>query len=348
MPASLAPHLSGRFMKLKQNGGTRTVAPLASTTRRAKLHGVFAALFTVLLWSSWIITSKLGMSANIPQFDMALIRYGFPALGFSFFVFRARRLLLGIPRIHLWAMCFGAGLPFFYLGTLGMKFAPATHAGILIPGTFPFFVSLIAVVVYRESLSLQRALGLAAIFLGIVVLIVPEIISASDYTLVFGHLLFLAASLCWSCFTVSMRVSGVPPLAASGVFSLFSVLGLALFFVLGGRDSDVHDAAFSDKLDVYFTLFAVQGVMVGLLAGFSFGFAIHRLGAEKTAALGALTPVVSMVLAAPVLGEVVSLSTLFALFIVCLGVLSASGLNLLSIFKMNLGEGGKRSVVVRS
>lgn len=71
---------------------------------------------------------------------------------------------------------------------------------------------------------------------------------------------------------------------------------------------------------------AVQGIAVGLGAGFLYGYAIRALGAEITSAIGSLTPVCATVLAAVFLQESVELFTLLGLSLVTLGVIAASGL----------------------
>ena len=71
--------------------------------------------------------------------------------------------------------------------------------------------------------------------------------------------------------------------------------------------------------------FFVQSMLVGLFTGFSYGYAINALGAERTAAMGALTPVLASLLAIPLLHESIGLAAIFGLCFVCVGVVFASG-----------------------
>ncbi len=67
-----------------------------------------------------------------------------------------------------------------------------------------------------------------------------------------------------------------------------------------------------------------QGLGVGIIANYSYAFAIRRLGAEMSAAIGAFTPVVAALIAIPVFGETVSVLTLCAMALIVLGAVLAS------------------------
>lgn len=283
--------------------------------------GVMSALVTACIWASWLISVKMGATSALTMFDLSMMRYGMPALMFAYFTYQARAQIRRVPLHILAGISLGAGVPFFYLASQGMHFAPVSHAGLLIPGTFPLFVTAIAVLIYKEPLSSQRLMGLAAIAIGIITLLAESFLAHSGQVLK-GDLYFLGASFCWALFTVSLRVSGLPPLAATGLLGMVSCGLLVLLYALGVLDSGLLSVS-SNTLVL--TQFVVQGIMVGLVTGFSYGFAIKQIGAENTAALGSLTPVIASVAAYPILAETLSINGILSMSLICFGVLCASG-----------------------
>jgi drug/metabolite transporter (DMT)-like permease len=71
---------------------------------------------------------------------------------------------------------------------------------------------------------------------------------------------------------------------------------------------------------------AVQGILSGLIAIFSYGFAVAALGAARAAAFSALAPVLATIGGAVLLGEEPASGDLASIALVTLGVVLASGL----------------------
>lgn len=70
--------------------------------------------------------------------------------------------------------------------------------------------------------------------------------------------------------------------------------------------------------------FIIQGIAAGLIANFTFGYAISRLGAEMSAALGSFTPVLAALIAVPMFAESLNMNTILAMMLIVLGAISAS------------------------
>ena len=293
----------------------RSLPTHLSLAQGSQYHqGIAAALLTTLMWASWLISVKLGTTSSLTTFDLAIA---------SYFTFRARKQLQKTPWSLLVGICLGAGLPFFFLGSLGMHYAPVTHAGVLLPGTFPFFVTGIAVLFYRETLSKNRLVGLIAIALGVSVLLLQSF-SSIDANIWKGDLIFLLASFCWSIFCVCVRISGLSSFVVAGLFGSVSSVMLLFLFLIGVVDSGIEFSLPNTPLGFYAIQFIVQGVLVGLIASVSFSFAIAKIGAENTAMIGSLTPVIAIVLAFFVFSEMPTYLDFLAMVFVCFGVLRAS------------------------
>ncbi|MGR0280186.1 DMT family transporter [Marinomonas dokdonensis] len=287
----------------------------------ALYFGLGAAFITVCIWATWLVSVKLGTQSALTTFDLAIMRYAIPAMALLPFVYQSRQALFTVPKWTLLGIVAGAGVPFFFLSSAGMQYAPVSHAGLLIPGTFPLFVSAIAVLVFKEPISPIRLLGLFAILLGVVTLLVVSLWSLSGEVWK-GDLFFIGASFFWAVYTISLRVAGLRPLAATGLLGLVSTLLLLLMLSLGLVSSGMSLVSPSELA----WQFCVQALLVGLLTGFSYGYAINSLGAERTAAMGALTPVLAALIAIPLLQESISMGATFGLLFVGTGVVLASGM----------------------
>ena len=295
--------------------------------------GVLSALLTVCIWSSWLLSMKIGVKSELALFDLAIMRYGVPGLVFAYFIYRDWSNIQRVPLRVLVGICGGAGLPLFYFASQGMMYAPVAHSGLLIAGTSPLFVTSIAVLIYKESLSKQRLVGLIAIGVGITVLLSASLLTLQSDVLI-GDLYFLSASLCWAIYTICLRVSGLSPLTATGLLGVVTSLLLLIFFLFGGLESGLGGVLFNTdnslsnmshtSLNFLGFQFFVQAIMVGLLAGFSYGFAIQRIGAEATAAIGSLTPVLAALGAYFLLSENLLVTDFIAMSLVVFGVLLAS------------------------
>lgn len=307
---------------------SRSLPPSLSLAHGKEHHqGIAAALLTTMMWASWLISVKLGAESDLTTFDLAITRYGMPAICFSYFTFRAREQLKHVSWPLILGICLGAGLPFFFLGSTGMHYAPVSHAGILLPGTFPFFVTGIAVLFYREPISRTRLTGLICIGLGIVILFFQSF-GLDEQNVWKGDMFFLIASFCWAVFSVCVRISGLSPMVVTGLFGSASSIALLLLFFMETVNSGIELSLSNAPLGYYAIQFVIQGIFVGLIASISFSFAITKIGAETTAAIGSLTPIIVIALAFVIFSEIPSYLDLAAITLVCFGVVKASEVSL--------------------
>jgi drug/metabolite transporter (DMT)-like permease len=285
--------------------------------------GIMAALVTILIWASWLISMRLGSQSQLSTVDLAVLRYGITGLLLFPVFLKALPSIRQTPKRYLMGIMLGAGLPFFYLSSLGMRYAPVADAGLLITGTFPLFVTFAAVILYRETLTQQRAMGLFAIVIGIAtILIMTMMNTGSEHWR--GDVLFLCASVSWAVFTVSLKLSKLRPWDAAAWLCVSSSSILLVGVLLGIWDVSFLEAPIEQTA----YQIVVQVLCVGLITGFSYGFAVRQLGAENTSAIGAFTPVLAVLGGFYLLGEPIQWVAWVGLGFITCGVLLASGVRL--------------------
>ncbi|MCH8530752.1 MAG: DMT family transporter [Saccharospirillum sp.] len=302
------------------NQGLTTVLPLESTAVQ-RLLGYAAALTVVIIWSGYFLSLRQGALSPLGTLELTFFRFAVPAFLLLPLALHRWRRLLAVNPIWLIGMTVGAGLPFFLISAVAMQTAPVAHGSTLIPGTAPLFVTTLAVLAFRQHLSVTRGIGLLAVVVGIGCLLLAAWVEPGR-DLWLAQLMLLFAGLMWALFTISLRQSGLGPMEAAAVVTLPSTLVLLLYMLFTGTGLQLDSLPTQEWL----VQMAVQGLAVGLGAGFLYGFAVRTLGAETTSALGSLTPVVATLAALSFFQESIEMSTLVGLSLVTLGVVCASGL----------------------
>ncbi|HEX2114185.1 MAG TPA: DMT family transporter, partial [Alphaproteobacteria bacterium] len=195
----------------------------AKTSQRNFAIGVTAALFAALIWGSWIVITRLGVTTTMTPYDAAFLRFGIPAVVLLPVLLREGLAIRRIGILRTALMVAGSGLPFFLISSAGMQFAPAAHAGALLPGTMPLFVALLAALVERERFAGTRVAGFA--------LIIAGVLAIGGYHLLLGeggqwrgHLLFLGGACLWAIYTLAFRRAGIGAWHAAALINLYSIV----------------------------------------------------------------------------------------------------------------------------
>jgi drug/metabolite transporter (DMT)-like permease len=134
------------------------VVPLNANAAQRGL-GYLAAAGTVLIWSVYFLSLRLGALSPLGPLDITLFRYAVPGLVLLPLLLARRARIRAVNPLWLLGMVLGAGLPFFLLSVLGMGLAPVVQGSTLIPGTAPLFVSLLAAWVFGQRVPPWRRLG---------------------------------------------------------------------------------------------------------------------------------------------------------------------------------------------
>ena len=137
-----------------------------ATASSRPVLGALSALSVVLIWASWLVSTRHSVGTALTALDLSLLRYGLPALVLAPFWLRTGLWPRTMPKLPLVLMVVGSGAVFFQIVGFGMRHTPASAAGVLLPGTMPFFTALIGMLVLGEKPDTARKLGMAAILAG--------------------------------------------------------------------------------------------------------------------------------------------------------------------------------------
>ena len=271
---------------------------LRTAARNDALVGIAAGLAVAVITAIWSVATRAAVTGSLLPHDVTLIRFSVAAL-FLWPVF-----LVSLPRYRqtrkrsLLLMLAGAGVPFMWIASTGLTFAPVTHIATLMIVMMPIFVSLISWLVFRESLARRQIGGIATVVAGVLLIAGSALFLNRHAGAWIGDLMFLCSGLLFATFTVTQRRSGLSPWQATALVNVGSTL-VFLPVHLALPTSGIPHAGLRELL----VQALAQGMGMALLGLYFYTVAVARLGAPRAAIFLALVPPFSTVLGIVFLDE---------------------------------------------
>ena len=284
--------------------------------KKSLFQGYLAAAATLVMWTGFSLISRLGGKSVLTPYDIFALR-----------LITASLVLLPFARYlparawrdgRLWLLAILGNLIYCLLVYRAFRYAPAAHGAILLSGLQPFLISAIVWLIAGTRPGRMRRIGLALIAIGIVCTAMPYFTEWSADS-AFGDLLLLLSSISWACYSVLAARWGYSAWTLTQAVALRSaVLYLPVYVLWLPKQL----AAAPLSMIVLQSLF--QGIVATILAMLAFLKAVSILGAERAAAFLALVPIVTGLLAVPLLGEALTAWLMGGLVFVSLGSFIAS------------------------
>ena len=297
--------------------------------------GLVAAVVTVLIWTSFIVIARASASHTLLPLDIALMRIlgaSCVLLPWAWWRMRPERArgervgsLLGLSPLPLRTTVqagFFGGLLYAVLAYTGFFYAPAAHASVLMPGSLPLWTTLLAIWLLHEKIPAARALGLACIVLGDLLVGGMSLLKAFEGGEVWkGDLLFMCAASCWAAYTVTARRLGLDAVRATMAITAFAFVFFVPVFALatglGWLPTHIPQASWGELLFQA----AFQGGGSVVISGITFTQMVRHFGPVRTTMITALVPGLSALGAVAVLGEPMHWNLLAGLALVTGGIL---------------------------
>ena len=316
---------------------TRATHPFLGFSPRT--IGLAAALVTVLIWTSFIVIARASADptrgGSLSPFDIAFCRVVGASLVLLpwgwWLVRRDRRTdpaasssLFGLSplswRVTAQVGLFG-GLLYAVLAYSGFVFAPAAHASVLMPGSLPLWTALLAVLVLHEHITPARALGLALIVMGDLLVGGASLLHAFDGGQVWkGDLLFMLAGLSWSLYSVLARRHRLDAVRATIAVTALACVGYVPLYLLLVLTGVLPDHLMTSPLRELLFQAVFQGWGSVVISGITFTRMIQHYGPVRSTMITALVPGLSACGAVLFLGEPLHWNLLTGLALVTLGI----------------------------
>ena len=295
--------------------------------------GIAAAVVTVAIWTGFIVIGRASAGRTLLPFDIGLLRVlGASAvlLPWGWWLTRGQRAgassslggLSPLPLRQTVLTGFFGGFMYAVLCYAGFFYAPAAHASVLMPGSLPLWTTLLAAVVLHDRVTPARALGLACIVVGDLVVGGASLLQAFDGGSVWkGDVIFMSAAFCWSTYSVLARQYRLEAVHATIAITAFAfVTYVPLFAVLtasGVLPTRLGAAPWSEI--VFQALF--QGVGSVVISGITFVQMVRAFGPVRSTMITALVPGLSALGAVLWLGEPLGWNLMAGLALVTAGIL---------------------------
>ena len=291
--------------------------PSAAVTTVGPLRGVLWAALTVIIWAAYPAVTRLSVTQTLSPEDLFALRFGISAALFVPCLVRCAAALPG----DAWIKGIGLALCQGTLAALlisGLALAPASHASALVQGVIPAWVLIVGAVFLGRRFGPGGACGVALIAAGAAAFVLGSG-AAFDGEVLQGNLMFLLASLLASGYVLQARHFRLPATAAAAFVAVYSAIAfLPWYFLSAGNPFPRVSSAELALQGLY------QGVLVGFVSFIALNRAIAVLGCAKTSAFLSAVPVLTAIVAIPILGEQPPLAECVALVLITLGVGLAS------------------------
>lgn len=296
-----------------------------------RLIDIASIVAVVTIWTLFVVLARFGVKGTFTPWDLAFIRFLFAAIVMlPVWLLRPAGQRLGsLTPARALALAMTAGVLFSCLAYMGFSFAPAAHGAVLMTGTLPFSVALVAWLLLGDKLTQRKAGSLALILLGVgftgwhsivnVASVAPAgSIAAEAWR---GDILFPLAGASWAVFVVLVRRWQVKAMDATVAVALISFVLYAPVYLLL-LPKQIMTAPLPEIL--------WQGVFQGILAlvvsMWLYTRVVQAFGPTRTTMITALCPGLAALIAVPLLGEPLSLLILLGLAAVTAGmVLGVTG-----------------------
>jgi drug/metabolite transporter (DMT)-like permease len=274
----------------------------------------------MVVWSANFIVVK-DVIGIVPPVAFSFVRYALSSL--------TRLLLLrwsegeirrpaGLGRILLsGALGFGV---YQMLWTVGLQTIPAGSSALLIAAT-PVLTAVIAALVGADTLTPNKAIGVAVSFVGVILVIASGVgIELTGSPI--GFALTLGAALCWAIYTaVGARAMSLhTPLSFTTWATIGGTLALAPIGVGQLVSSDTVGTLTADQWPTVAVAIVYSGIVAAALSNILVLNGVRLLGPTRITTTQALVPAMAVVLAFVFLHEPIHLGQVLGGAIIIAGV----------------------------
>ena len=287
---------------------------------RARTRSIAEALLTVIIWGATFVATKIALQDVSPaavvwlRFAMGLVVLGIAA--------RMRQELSLPARSELGylALLGFIGVAFHqWLQANGLLTAQATTTAWIV-ATTPIFIVLLGWSILRERVSPVQGVGIGLAALGVVLVVTKGDVAAlfMGRVATTGAVLVLISALNWAVYTVLSRRGLARMPAAKMMFYVMLSGWLFVSIWLLGFGTGFQEF---DQLSVRgWSAIAGLGIFGSGLAYIMYYDALRVLPASQLGVFLNIEPLVTMLLAAPLLGEPITVMTLLGGGLIIAGI----------------------------
>ncbi len=295
--------------------------PAAAAPGYVELGYAFAAIGAIL-FSTKAIAIKLAYGGTVDAATLLALRM---ALSVPFYVAIGalairdlRRRGRPLPsRVTLLQAALVGVLGYWfasYTDFLGLEFISAQFERLIL-FTYPLFVVIFGALFFRQPMRLKAVGAILVSYAGLALIFVEKLESGGSNA-VLGAGLVLCSALAFAFYQLLAKpvITVMGPRLFTCIAMSGAAVGAFVTFLAGHPPADLVVSPHVFWLSVYLAIGAT------VLPSFFLSAALHRISAQANAAIGTVSPVVTIVLATVFLGETLSPAGMFGAALVLAGV----------------------------
>lgn len=290
------------------------------TTQPGRRTAIIEALGTVIIWGATFVATKLALQEASPA-TVVWLRFGMGLLVLGWAARRRGELSLPLPEDRGYLILLGfLGVAFHqWLQSNGLMTARATTTAWIV-ATTPVFIAVLGYAALHERLRPLQWAGIVGAALGVLVIVSqgqPAQLLAGEVATT-GDLLILISSLNWAVYTILSR-RGLARMPAGGM--ILSVMASGWIFIsiwlfgFGPGLSELGELSLRAWLAI-----GALGLLGSGLAYVMYYDALRVLPASQLGVFLNVEPLVTALLAAPLLGEAMTLAVMVGGGLILLGI----------------------------
>ena len=284
-----------------------------------KLLPFLEALFAVVVWGASFIATKIAVGQISPT-TVVWLRFaiGIPILLFAVIL----RKQFAFPKGNEWwyfALLGFLGITFHqWLQSNGLKTAQATTTAWIV-STSPAFIAILGWLVLKEKLNFVQSLGIALAMVGVLVVVSKGDLSslAVGKFGTYGDFLILISAINWAVFSILSRQGLKHHPSTMMTFWVMTIGWLITSVAFFGNRNYLE----FPRLDLHGWMAIIYlGIFTTGLAYIAWFDALSQLPAAQTGAFLFVEPLTSMVVAAIILSEQITLVSVLGGAVILIGI----------------------------
>ena len=277
-----------------------------------------------LIWSGNFIVAR-GLIDSIPPVSLAYWRWLVAVVALTPIAVKPLISDWPIIKSNILYICITSILGISLFNTL-IYIASHTTTAInlsLIAITFPIFIILLSRIIYHELLTVNKAIGVFLVTLGIITLITKGDVSVlKNINFSSGDLWMLLAAMTFAVYNLMLKKKPAQLGTRSFQLITFSVglLFLTPFYIWEASTTDFQIHAITNTT-LYYILYL--GLFASLASYFLWGNAVEKIGPTKSSMIYYSLPIFSGLLAYLFLGETIENIHLLRMSLIAAGIFTA-------------------------
>jgi drug/metabolite transporter (DMT)-like permease len=285
----------------------------------SKTHAaVIALVITTIIWGASAPIFKWSLQST-PPFTFIFIRFLLASLMLlPFTLHRMKIARRDIPKFLILAFVgFTLHIPTIFVG---LTLAPSINAS-LIATSAPVFLIAASFFILKEKIKRKILFGTLLSLSGILLIVIQPVFSTGIGGSLLGNMLFIVSTWCFVLYTILLREFRLPYSSLTLTFWIFAFAAIT-FFPLYLWEAQAAPLVIPPQ--------GLVGILFGAVftsnvAYMLFNFAVKHMHASEVGVFLYIDPVVTVLVAYPLLGETISLTFLTGALLVFAGIFIAEG-----------------------